>query len=183
MISTRLEKRLVIIGQSPVPDGKGDAGSSLPGQRHLSIETITERYAQDITGSTCRMPRGEVWSHKQDRWREGNFTVATPVTDSRVLENGGSGGARTSDKSNTDRPQTDLPLQIASQNAVTPGHELSQVVAAWGRLPEPLKAAILAIINSNSAQREATNELSGSQECGKRYGPPGQRAEATSSTR
>ena len=37
---------------------------------------------------------------------------------------------------------------IASSVGVTLGHDLAQVVAAWSKLSAPLKAAILAIVNS-----------------------------------
>jgi hypothetical protein len=63
-------------------------------------------------------------------------------------KNGGSGGARTRDKSNVYKGETDAASQIASQNPVALGHDLSQVVTAWGKLPVPLKAAILAIIKT-----------------------------------
>jgi predicted metal-binding protein len=33
------------------------------------------------------------------------------------------------------------------------GHDLSRVVAVWSKLPAPLKAAILAIINSTEDTR------------------------------
>jgi hypothetical protein len=38
--------------------------------------------------------------------------------------------------------------QIDAQILVALGHDLSQVVTAWNKLPAALKAAILAIINS-----------------------------------
>jgi hypothetical protein len=38
--------------------------------------------------------------------------------------------------------------QGASQAPVAMGHDLSQIVAAWAKLPESLKAAILAIVKS-----------------------------------
>jgi len=63
-------------------------------------------------------------------------------------ENGGSGGARTCDKTNRDGPENTLPSQIASQAAVSTGYGLSQVVAVWAKLSPPLKAAILAIVAS-----------------------------------
>jgi hypothetical protein len=56
--------------------------------------------------------------------------------------------ARTRDKSNVYKGETDAASQIASQNPVALGHDLSQVVTAWGKLPVPLKAAILAIIKT-----------------------------------
>jgi hypothetical protein len=69
-----------------------------------------------------------------------------------VWENGGSGGARTRDKSNNDGPAMGLPSQIASQRAVSASPDLARVVAAWGKLSQALKSAILAIVNT------ATNE-------------------------
>ena len=62
--------------------------------------------------------------------------------------NGGSGGARTRDKSNVYGHETGLPSQIASQLAVPVGHDLAQVVTAWAKLSPSLKTAILAIVNS-----------------------------------
>jgi hypothetical protein len=41
-----------------------------------------------------------------------------------------------------------MPSQIASQKPVTLSHDLAQVVAAWGRLSAPLKAAILALVGA-----------------------------------
>jgi hypothetical protein len=42
--------------------------------------------------------------------------------------------------------------QIDAQIPVALGRDLSQVVTAWAKLPEPLKAAILAIVNSAKSQ-------------------------------
>jgi hypothetical protein len=42
--------------------------------------------------------------------------------------------------------------QIDAQILVVLGHDLSQVVIAWAKLPTPLKAAVLAIINSTEGQ-------------------------------
>ena len=67
-------------------------------------------------------------------------------------KHGGSGGARTRHKSNNDGPFAATPSQIASQKPVSPGHDLSRVVAAWSKLPSPFKAAILAIVNSAEGQ-------------------------------
>jgi hypothetical protein len=39
-------------------------------------------------------------------------------------------------------------LQGASQISVAPGHDLARVVTAWDKLPSPLKAAILAIVDA-----------------------------------
>jgi hypothetical protein len=64
------------------------------------------------------------------------------------MENGGSGGARTRDKSNVYNGGTALPSQIASQIPVSTGHDLAHVVATWSKLPPALKAAILAIVGS-----------------------------------
>jgi len=78
--------------------------------------------------------------------------VALGVTSGHSVESGGSGGARTRHKSNNDGPFAATPSQIASQKPVSPGHDLSRVVAAWSKLPSPFKAAILAIINSAEGQ-------------------------------
>jgi hypothetical protein len=42
--------------------------------------------------------------------------------------------------------------QIDAQILVALGHDLSQVVMAWAKLPAALKAAILAIVNSTESQ-------------------------------
>jgi hypothetical protein len=63
-------------------------------------------------------------------------------------EDGGSGGARTRHKSNEYGPEKGLPSQIASQEPGTVGHDVARVVTAWAKLPAPLKAAILAIVDS-----------------------------------
>lgn len=81
-----------------------------------------------------------------------SHVLTLPVTSSQNLENGGSGGARTRHKSNNDGPFAAAPSQIASQKPVSPGHDLSRVVAAWSKLPSPFKAAILAIVNSVEGQ-------------------------------
>jgi hypothetical protein len=44
--------------------------------------------------------------------------------------------------------------QIRAQIADALGRDLSQVVAAWPKIPSPLKAAILAIVNSSTASME-----------------------------
>jgi hypothetical protein len=75
-------------------------------------------------------------------------------TTSSQKKNGGSGGARTRNKSNVYAGETGLPSQIASQTAVAASPELAQVVAAWAKLPAPLKAAILAIAGSVSTESE-----------------------------
>jgi hypothetical protein len=42
--------------------------------------------------------------------------------------------------------------QIDAQILVALEHDLSQVVTAWAKLPTPLKAAVLAIINSTESK-------------------------------
>ena len=44
--------------------------------------------------------------------------------------------------------------QIRAQIADALGRDLSEVVAAWSKIPAPLKAAILAIVNSSTASME-----------------------------
>ena len=41
--------------------------------------------------------------------------------------------------------------QIRAQITDALGRDLSEVVAAWPKIPSPLKAAILAIVNSSTA--------------------------------
>ena len=52
---------------------------------------------------------------------------------------------------NENAGKSDVASPIASPVSVTLGHDLSQVVTAWAKLPAPLKAAILAIVNSSEA--------------------------------
>jgi hypothetical protein len=47
---------------------------------------------------------------------------------------------------------SDVDSQRDSQIPVVLGHDLSQVVTAWEKLPAALKAAILAIVNSTEGQ-------------------------------
>ena len=44
--------------------------------------------------------------------------------------------------------------QIRAQITDALGRDLAQVVAAWAKIPPPLKAAILAIVNSSTASME-----------------------------
>ena len=44
--------------------------------------------------------------------------------------------------------------QIRAQITDALGRDLSQVVAAWSKIPAPLKAAILAIVNSSTVSME-----------------------------
>jgi hypothetical protein len=67
--------------------------------------------------------------------------------------NGGSGGARTRQKSNKHTVETGVPSQIASQATVVASPDLSRIVMAWESLPAALKAAILAIVNSSEGIR------------------------------
>jgi hypothetical protein len=46
-----------------------------------------------------------------------------------------------------------LPSQGASQNSGVLGQDLSRVVTAWDKLPPPLKAAILAIVNAATSNK------------------------------
>jgi hypothetical protein len=62
--------------------------------------------------------------------------------------NGGSGGARTRIKMLQIQYLGGLPSQGASQISGALGHDLTRVVTAWDKLPSPLKAAILAIVNT-----------------------------------
>jgi hypothetical protein len=55
-------------------------------------------------------------------------------------------------KSSDSLGNADGNAQIDAQILVVLGHDLSQVVTAWAKLPAPLKAAILAIINSAEGQ-------------------------------
>jgi hypothetical protein len=67
-------------------------------------------------------------------------------------KNGGSGGARTRQNSNNEAAFVLTPSQTASQEPVALGHDLSRVVTIWSKLSTPLKAAILAIVNSAEDQ-------------------------------
>jgi len=72
--------------------------------------------------------------------------------------NGGSGGARTRHEPNNDAAKTVSPSQVASQRRVNAGHDLSQVVTAWAKLPAALKAAILAIVRTAADSSKRTEE-------------------------
>jgi hypothetical protein len=61
--------------------------------------------------------------------------------------NGGSGGARTRQKTNKIKGFEGLPSQIASQNSGLPA-ELQKVVDAWPDLSSAIRGAILAIVNA-----------------------------------
>jgi len=65
---------------------------------------------------------------------------------------GGERGIRTPQfpADNKGNPHDDT--QGDTQISVPSSHDLSQVVTAWDKLPAPLKAAILAIINSAEGQ-------------------------------
>ena len=65
-------------------------------------------------------------------------------------KNGGSGGARTRNFSNTGGGEIESPSQIASQKTFPA--DLQRVVDSWETLPEPLKAAVLAIVNSSAGK-------------------------------
>jgi hypothetical protein len=60
---------------------------------------------------------------------------------------GGSGGARTCHKTNKIKGSEGLPSQIASQISGVSA-DLQRVIDSWGRLSEPLRRAVLAIIGS-----------------------------------
>jgi hypothetical protein len=49
---------------------------------------------------------------------------------------------------------TKADTQRDAQSSVALGHDLSRVVTAWSKLPPPLKAAILAIVNSSATSQE-----------------------------
>ena len=74
------------------------------------------------------------------------------VTAGHKSGNGGERGIRTPrfPAHNKGNPHNDT--QRDSQISVPSSHDLSQVVTAWDKLPAPLKAAILAIINSAEGQ-------------------------------
>jgi hypothetical protein len=92
---------------------------------------------------------------KNAQLRQPNAIQKSTPPPHQDIENGGSGGARTRDKSNASLAKTDSPSQIASQKSVATGQDLSQVVNAWSKLPESLKAAILAIVGSVTSSPEA----------------------------
>jgi len=83
--------------------------------------------------------------------------VTLPVTNGQNVANGGSGGARTRYEPNNEAAKTVSPSQTASQKQVTAGHDLSQVVTAWAKLPAALKAAILAIVRTADGRIEGAD--------------------------
>jgi hypothetical protein len=71
-----------------------------------------------------------------------------PAAKNPKFQTGGERGIRTPQfpADNKGNPHNDT--QRDSQISVPSSHDLSQVVNAWDKLPAPLKAAILAIVNS-----------------------------------
>ena len=57
-------------------------------------------------------------------------------------------------KSSKTKEKSKGDAQRDAQRLVPLGHDLSRVVAAWSKLPCPLKAAILAIVKSANASQE-----------------------------
>ena len=102
--------------------------------------------------------------HPNERWRElearGQFPPA-PATLSGLVT--GFAGAFSSNRLKSWSERQDLNLspspdsqgvtkadtQRDAQSLVALGHDLSRVVTAWSKLSPPLKAAILAIVNSS----------------------------------
>jgi hypothetical protein len=77
-----------------------------------------------------------------------NHEESLAVTTGHENGTGGERGIRTPHfpTNNNGNPHDDS--QRDSQISVPSSHDLSQVVTAWDKLPAPLKAAILAIVNS-----------------------------------
>jgi hypothetical protein len=77
-----------------------------------------------------------------------NHEESTAVTAGHENGTGGERRIRTPQfpADNKGNPHNDT--QRDSQFSVPSSHELSQVVTIWDKLPAPLKAAILAIVNS-----------------------------------
>jgi len=68
------------------------------------------------------------------------------------IKSGGERGIRTPHFTHENKGNPHGDTQIDSQIPVVLGHDLSRVVTAWAKLPVPLKAAVLAIINSAEGQ-------------------------------
>jgi hypothetical protein len=81
-----------------------------------------------------------------------NHEESRAVTTGQKNGNGGERGIRTPHfpTHNKGNPHNDT--QIDSQISVSSSHDLSRIVTAWSKLPAPLKAAILAIVNSAEGQ-------------------------------
>ena len=65
-----------------------------------------------------------------------------------LAKSGGSGGARTRCETLQINDLDGLPSQGASHISGALVHDLTRVVTAWDKLPPPLKAAILAIVDA-----------------------------------
>jgi hypothetical protein len=78
--------------------------------------------------ANCEQPANNFRGITARKWSERQDLNPSPTTDSQAL--------------------TEADTQRASQTPVAPLHGLSQVVTAWVKLPELLKAAILAIVKS-----------------------------------
>lgn len=65
---------------------------------------------------------------------------------------GGERGIRTPRFTHENKGNPCDDTQIDTQIPVALGHDLSQVVTVWEKLPSPLKAAILAIVKSVEGQ-------------------------------
>jgi hypothetical protein len=66
-----------------------------------------------------------------------------------LSKNGGEGGIRT-----PATPQENIHEYTGKDTGISVvlSHDLSRVVTSWDKLPAPLKAAILAIVNSAASQ-------------------------------
>ena len=124
--------------------------------RHLSLVTRhtsdgageCQLRGQEPGGTACCRPQFQGRRH----WCIEHRYVRAKIGSAKNIEDGGSGGARTRHKSNVHKAKTAAPSQIASQ-AFT---ELASIASAWTKLPVPLKAAILAIVNLSNEARPAT---------------------------
>jgi hypothetical protein len=95
------------------------------------LEKIKFRPKRRGRKACCNLRSEEKFRQRAEgkiKWSERQDLNPSPATDSQAL--------------------TKADAQRDSQTPVDPLHDLSQVVTAWAKLPAPLKAAILAIVNS-----------------------------------
>ena len=67
---------------------------------------------------------------------------------------GGERGIRTPQEAPDSLAKTGKHTEKDTELSVVLGHDLSRVVSAWSKLSPPLKAAILAIVNSSATSQE-----------------------------
>jgi hypothetical protein len=125
---------------------------------NYSDEPIASQGASQILGATCLLPSLHVTNSSDDKavkTIENTVGIALHGVACHVLSQIKEWSER--QDSNLSKPLdsqlvTKPNAQRDSQTPVHSLHDLAQVVTAWPKLPTPLKAAVLAIINSSEGQ-------------------------------